>query len=377
MTGQLCPSAKEIRPLTTYNTGLWLTRPLCLPGKTISAFPTDNFVPRMSGRFCPSAKEMKPFTALSIISRITGRFCPSAKQAAAFPVHRTSSTDIRAVVPVSKTGSGISRIQIGTTDIGTSVPASKDGIRIYPGICETEPDTGIRIRPTACCDGFPPGISSGNITVILPLSRITALCDGSHIVPAEPSGKYRLSAGRQTDTDWNSYDMQVCGLFADTDAALYDRLLRQLDSDSPVRLTNVRKNVQLWNDSMHHIHLAMNCICLLLFSLHCSVWPLPCCFTACNAAMVLLFYGLLAARKSTWYRFFPWKRCAVLFTECCTPCPHPACYVFPVWQIRFALPVHQLLLMTALTALTSAAATAASWYLIKRRDFLTEIRNII
>lgn len=50
---------------------------------------------------------------------------------------------------------------------------------------------------------------------------------------------------------------------------------------------------------------------------------------------------------------------------------------FPVWQIRFALPVRQLLLMTALTALTSAAATAASWYLIKRRDFLTEIRNII
>lgn len=262
-------------------------------------------------------------------------------------------------------GNLFSETPLLNTDAKTIFQKAASDMKIYCSISETLQDTRQWIQPTACCEKLPEGIRAGNVTVILPLRRLFAIC---------------------TDMDdfmGNFFGIESCGRFADEDDILFDTLKQRLGSNATGRLINTRKNYQLWYDSLHDIHLAMLYICGLLF------------FTAfIHVFCTMLFHGMQRRHGFAilWSLGQTKKELTVVLAlESIRSFIHAMllgipiacllCYCIykiyrPVWQIKFLLPLGQLLLIAAMTALASAAALIASHHLLGRQDFLTEIRDM-
>lgn len=231
---------------------------------------------------------------------------------------------------------------------------------------DQQEDTRARIYPGACSEDFPEGISSKDVMVILPLSELPVICTDI---------RYH----------WDEcYDGTfVCGLFADTSETLYDSLLKA-HGNGLGQLTYRRRDYERWYRSLSEIHLAMLSICGLLF------------FTALLNIFSTILFSCIQRRRGLavlWSLGQSRKKlAAILIRESFDSFVHALLYGVPascilcyavyriyrfVWHIGFILPFEQLLLITAAAAFTLAAAIAVSWQLLRRQDFLNEIREIL
>ena len=228
--------------------------------------------------------------------------------------------------------------------------------------------------PDACTDTLPDGIDAGKAAVILPLSRLWDFCLDMKNISSKIGGSVEVSF----------QNMYVCGLFADTDKGLFERLQKNAGPFAFGKLRNNRKIYQEWYDSLHEIHLAMLCICGVLF------------FTAIFHVFAVLLFHCMHRRHGLavlWSLGQTKQRLAfILILESthsfvyalmfAIPISGMLCYIIyklycNVWDTGFELPYEQMLLAAAVTAFASAAAVAVSFYQIWRQDFLKEIRQIL
>ena len=216
--------------------------------------------------------------------------------------------------------------------------------------------------PDACTDKLPEGIDVGNAAVIIPLSRMQAVC---------------------TDIGMPFQNLHVCGLFADTEKNLFERLQQSAGPGALGELRNNRKAYQEWYDSLHDIQTAMLCICGVLF------------FTAIFQVFVVLIFHCMQRRHGLavlWSLGQTKQRLSlILILEsvrafvCASLAAIPiSCMLCVgiyrlyrnVWNTGFVLPYGQLFLSVAVMALVSAAAVFVSFYQIQRQDFLKEVRGL-
>lgn len=234
-------------------------------------------------------------------------------------------------------------------------------IKVYGGVFTDGPDVQ-GFMPDACTDQLPEGIDVGNAAVIIPLSRMQAVC---------------------TDIGVPFQNMHVCGLFADTDKNLFEKLQQNAGHGALGELRNNRKAYQEWYDSLHDIQTAMLCICGVLF------------FTAIFQVFVVLIFHCMQRRHGLavlWSLGQTKQRLSlILILEsvrafvCASLAAIPiSCLLCVgiyrlyrnVWNTGFVLPYGQLFLSVAVMALVSAAAVFVSFYQIQRQDFLKEVRGL-
>lgn len=234
-------------------------------------------------------------------------------------------------------------------------------IKVYGGVFTDEPVVQ-SFMPDACTDQLPEGIDVGNAAVIIPLSRMQAVC---------------------TDIGMPFQNMHVCGLFADTEKNLFEKLQQNAGHGVLGELRNNRKAYQEWYDSLHDIQTAMLCICGVLF------------FTAIFQVFVVLVFHCMQRRHGLavlWslgqtkqslalililesVRAFVCASLAAIPISCLL-CVGIYRLYRNVWNTGFVLPYGQLFLSVAVMALVSAAAVFVSFYQIQRQDFLKEVRGL-
>lgn len=245
---------------------------------------------------------------------------------------------------------------------------------IVPDCFADDRNMQANIVPDACTDALPEGIDAGKAAVILPLSRMQDFCFDMKNTSSK--------IGKSMEVSFQN--MYVCGLFADTEEGFFERLQKNAGSFTLGKLRNNRKIYQEWYDSLHEIHLAMLCICGILF------------FTAIFHVFVVLLFHCMHRRHGLavlWSLGQTKQRLAfILILESirsfvsalifAIPVSGMLCYVIyrlycNVWDTGFELPYEQMLLAVAVTAFVSAAAMAVSFYQIRRQDFLKEICQIL
>lgn len=238
-------------------------------------------------------------------------------------------------------------------------------VEIYCGIPTSQADTRPRIHPDVCFEQFPEGIRTGNVTLILPLSSLTSFCNIA-------------------EADQESYPYLVCGLFADKDETLFPMLQESLGRHPAGTLTYTRREYQKWYRSLREIHLAALCISSLLFFtalLHIFFTILFHCMERRHTAAILWSLGL-TQKIQTAILTLETLRGFLFAILTGIPASGILSYIIytvyrSVWNIRYALPLKQFLLILAAAGAAAAVSAVLSRHLLKHQDFLQEIRNIL
>lgn len=245
----------------------------------------------------------------------------------------------------------------------TSVLAREEevtGVKVYYDFSqEDQPDTGKFLFPEGVIQEMPEGIDfTGSLCLILPLERMDSLC---------PS---KIRQGM----------FQVYGKFEDGD---FDSLKECLGDNPAGRLSNTRRMLLEWFRSMEGIHRAMNAISLTLF------------FMAALNIFSMMIFQYMERKKGLailWsaglssgslFRLMIMENITHFLMGILAGVPLSVflCYyiygVFrQTWQITFALPVRQLLLITIAVPAVSAAAFLLDGILLRRQNFLAHIKEI-
>lgn len=219
------------------------------------------------------------------------------------------------------------------------------------------------ISPDAATSQVPEGLSfGGDISLILPLSSLEGFLS--------------------PDTDYGS--LYVCGKFQDLDESSFLRLEEALGEGSVGSLRDTRRILQEWYASMSGIHRAMNAICILLFSM-----------AALNIFSMMLFQYMERRRGLAvlWsLGLSPGELLRILVGEHIRnllaalglgiPISGLLCYYIygifrRVWQVGFAFPMRQTVLMLGATCTLSVLSVFAEGLLMRHQDFLKDIKEII
>lgn len=238
------------------------------------------------------------------------------------------------------------------------------GIKIYYNYNFFDVDLNSEqyIIPQAIAEEDPKDLDLGNnVTLVLPLSQLEDFC-----ISIE-----------------NYWSVHIYGFFQDKNAQLYDKLNQCMDADSPGQLRYTRKIYQEWFDSMHSIHAAMISICAILFfiallNVFCTMifqyfvrkkglailWSLG--QTEGNLIQILILESM---------------RSFVAAIIVGIPVSNILCYYIynlyrSIWYIDFSLPWKQITLIVTAAFIASAIALFIDWYLMRKQNYLQDIRDI-
>lgn len=241
--------------------------------------------------------------------------------------------------------------------------ADLGGVEVYTSFTddgEADPESGI--TPRALKDEIPEGLDdTGSLALIMPLSRLEEFC----------------SAGIDYDR------LQVQGRFADSDEEQFIRLERCLGENPAGRLVYTRQVFQEWYSSMEGIHRAMNAVCATLFSIAVlNVFSMMI-FQYMERKRGLAILWSLGQSLGGLFRLLLLERMHHFLTAMLAGIPLSLilCYsiygIFRrVWQIPFALPLRQIALIGAAVLIVLGLTATVNGYLIKRQDFLANIKEI-
>lgn len=241
------------------------------------------------------------------------------------------------------------------------VSANSD-VKINYGIEELGGDTGRCVQPGLLSDEMPEGIDfTGNITVILPLSRLETICASMK----------------------DFVDVEVYGCFEDRDQELYNQLQKELNSNGIGKLLYSRKVFQDWYDSMKEIHLAMTSICMILFFIALLNVFSTIIFQYIERKRGLAMLWSLGQTENGLVRILilenMWNFVISIIVGVPVACA--LCYyiygIFRyVWRIDFILPFGRISLIVTAAIIASAIAMAINYLLMKKQDFLQNIKDI-
>lgn len=241
--------------------------------------------------------------------------------------------------------------------------ADLDGVEVYTSFTdEGEADPARVILPRALIDEIPEGLDdTGSLALIMPLSRLEEFC----------------SAGIDYDR------LQVQGRFADSDEERFNRLERCLGENPVGRLVYTRQVLREWYSSMEGIHRAMNAVCATLFFIAVlNVFGMMI-FQYMERKRGLAILWSLGQSPGGLFRLLLLERMHHFLTAMLAGIPLSLilCYsiygIFRrVWQIPFALPLRQVALIGAAVLIVMGLTAAVNGYLMKRQDFLANIKEI-
>lgn len=241
--------------------------------------------------------------------------------------------------------------------------ADLGGVEVYASFTDDgEADPAGGIFPRALMDEIPEGLDdTGSLALIMPLSRLEEFC----------------SAGIDYDR------LQVQGRFADSDEEQFNRLERCLGENPVGRLVYTRQVLREWYSSMEGIHRAMNAVCATLFSIAVlNVFGMMI-FQYMERKRGLAILWSLGQSPGGLFRLLLLERMHHFLTAMLAGIPLSLilCYsiygIFRrVWQIPFALPLRQIALIGAAVLIVMGLTAAVNGYLMKRQDFLANIKEI-
>lgn len=249
----------------------------------------------------------------------------------------------------------------------TSLLADKadvSSVEVYYDVTkEYEPDKTRYIIPDLVIDELPEGIDfNGSLFLILPLERMEEFCF----------------------SDIMYERLWVDGKWVDSDEEIFYSLEQCLGKASLGRLTYTRKILQEWYSSMKGIHLAMNAICLILFSA--AIW---------NIFSMMVFQYMerkkgLAILWSTGQSMGGLLKILVIeniyhflaAVAAGIPLSGLLCYYIyrifrQAWQAEFTLPIRQIALLSVSALLVSVLALLLNGILMRHQDFLADMKEII
>lgn len=235
------------------------------------------------------------------------------------------------------------------------------GVEVCTGIGNPY-DTNV-FSPDALTKQIPEGVSfDGSLSLILPLSSL----------------EHFLSPGTEYPR------LYVCGKFTDPNEAAYSRLEDALGTDSLGSLRNTREILKEWYSSMSGIHRAMNAICSLLF------------FIASLNIFSMILFQYMERRRGLAVLWSlgqsPGELLRILTGEHLrnlsaaillgVPISGLLCYYIykifrRVWQVNFAFPLRQTALIGAAACALSLLAVLAEALLMRRQDFLKDLKGIV
>ena len=237
------------------------------------------------------------------------------------------------------------------------------GVEVYTSFTdEGEADPASAIVPRALMDEIPEGLDdTGSLVLIMPLSSLEEFCE----------------AGIDYDR------LQVQGRFADSDGEQFSRLEGCLGENPVGRLVYTRQVLQEWYSSMEGIHRAMNAVCATLFSIAVlNVFGMMI-FQYMERKRGLAILWSLGQSPGGLSRLLFRERMHHFLTAMLAGIPLSLilCYsiygIFRrVWQIPFALPLRQIALIGAAMLIILGLTAAVNGYLMKRQDFLTDLKKI-
>lgn len=241
--------------------------------------------------------------------------------------------------------------------------ADSSAVQVYYDVIhEYEPDREKYIVPDLILDELPEGIGfTGDLSLILPFSSMEELC---------------LS-------DAMYERLWVYGKWEDSEEGLFDRLEQCLGEHPIGKLAYTRRMLKEWYSSMKGIHMAMNAISLMLFSV-----------AVLNIFSMVIFQymerkkglavlwsagqsmgGLLNILVAEHMVHF------LLAAAVGIPLSGLLCYIIyrifrQAWQIKFALPIKQVILISVSALIVSGAALLLDGILMRHQDFLSDIKEI-
>ncbi len=241
--------------------------------------------------------------------------------------------------------------------------ANLSGVKIYTDFTDCfEPDETNVITPDSITDEIPEGIDFvGDLTLILPLSQLELFCGPSF--------------------DYNR--LYVQGKFVDRNEDVFSHLENCLGKHPLGQLKYTRRVLQDWYDSMHGIHQAMNAICLTLF------------FIAVLNIFSMIIFQYMERKKGLailWslgqtakelqkimileyvFRFLTAMILSIPLS--CFLCYYIYRIFRQVWSVPFILPLKQFLLIALAAFLVTSAGILINGYLMKRQNFLANIKDL-
>lgn len=223
-------------------------------------------------------------------------------------------------------------------------------------------ETQRNLPPDAVTRQIPEGVDfDGSLSVILPLRRLKDFLPPSH----------------------HFLNVYVCGKFPDPDETTFSKLETILGENSQGSLRYTRKILQEWYSSMNGIHKAMTAICSLLF------------FIAALNIFSMLLFQYMERKKGLavlWSLGLSPKELLTILTAehiwnllsaiiLGIPLSGLSCYYIytifrQVWHVDYAFPLRQTALIVTAACFLSALAVLAESLLIRRQDFLKDIKDI-
>lgn len=241
--------------------------------------------------------------------------------------------------------------------------ASLSGVKIYTDFTDSfEPDETSAITPDSITDEIPEGIDfAGDLTLILPLGQLERFCGPSF--------------------DYNR--LYVQGKFVDRNEDIFSHLENCLGKHPQGQLKYTRRVLQEWYDSMHGIHQTMNAICLTLFFIAVLNIFSMIIFQYMERKKGLAILWSLGQTAKGLQKIMILEYVLQFLTAISLSIPLSCflCYYIyrifrQVWFVPFALPLKQLLLIASAAFLVSSAGILINGYLMKRQNFLTNIKDL-
>lgn len=218
------------------------------------------------------------------------------------------------------------------------------------------------LSPDAVTKEPPEGLTpDGKLSLILPMRRLNDFLPSS-----------------------DCWGLSVCGKFCDPDETAFARMEETLGENSIGRLRNTRKILQEWYSSMRGIHSAMTAICALLFSiavLHMFSMML---FQYMEQKRGLAILWSLGQSPGELLKILIGEHLWNLLAGISLGIPISGllCYYIyrifrQVWSVGFAFPLRQTALIAAAACVLSLLALLTEGMLMRRQDFLGDIRKIV
>ncbi|MDE7298810.1 MAG: ABC transporter permease [Lachnospiraceae bacterium] len=241
--------------------------------------------------------------------------------------------------------------------------ADCSGVTVYTAFCneaEADPESGI--SPRAVTDQIPEGLGdTSRLSLVMPLSSLEQFC----------------FAG----TDY--YRLQVQGKFVDSDEELFSRMERCLGESPAGGLTDTRKVIREWYSSMEGIHRAMNAVCATLFVIAVlNVFSMMV-FQYMERKKGLAILWSLGQNPGELFQLLFLERVHHFLAAMLAGIPVSAflCYyiyrVFrQAWQVPFTLPLRQMGLITAAMLAVLNVTALVNGCLMKRQNFLENIKDM-
>lgn len=220
----------------------------------------------------------------------------------------------------------------------------------------------VAFSPEAVTGEIPEGLTpAGDLSLILPMSRLNDFLSSSEC-----------------------QNLSVCGRFCDPDESAFLRLQEALGESSIGSLRYTRKILQEWYSSMRSIHRAMTAICALLFFIAVLNMFSMMLFQYMEQKRGLAILWSLGQSPGELLKILTGQHLWNLLAGISLGIPISGllCYYIyrifrQVWNVGFVFPLGQTALMAAAACVLSVFAILTEGMLMRRQDFLGDIREIV